>query len=227
MITICLCNATPASYLLPGWWDIYWPTLALVVVGLVGTVIAVCTLLDIRRQTKNAENTALAAQKSAEAALLNAQALINAERAWIVVTVENVPGFSGTVITGESGDGTRSTSARFRLKYTNEGRTISWIDEKLVCLRIVNEDGLPKQPEFSAVKRLDRGPECLASKGAGYSDETIYADGHEQDGQMSIVLGMFNYRDTFGPHSTVFCFRITPDYKFERLAGHPSYNETI
>lgn len=49
-------------------WDIYWPTLGLLVIGAVAAGIALCTLRDIRQQTENAK-------ASAEAALLNAKLL--------------------------------------------------------------------------------------------------------------------------------------------------------
>ena len=67
----------------PPWWDVAWSTIALTVIGVVTAIIALCTLRDIKRQTKNAENAAIAARDSANAALLNAKATVNAERAWI------------------------------------------------------------------------------------------------------------------------------------------------
>jgi uncharacterized membrane protein YcjF (UPF0283 family) len=63
--------------------------LILAVVGFVGIIVAWMTLLKIERQTKAGEVAALAAKAGAEAALLNAQAVINAERAWIVIDVES------------------------------------------------------------------------------------------------------------------------------------------
>jgi hypothetical protein len=73
------------------WHDkVLWvANLILAVVGFVGIVVAWLTLLKIERQTKTGEVAALAAKAGAEAALLNAQAVINAERAWIVIDVES------------------------------------------------------------------------------------------------------------------------------------------
>ncbi|HLW98692.1 MAG TPA: hypothetical protein VKR82_08610 [Candidatus Acidoferrales bacterium] len=60
----------------PPIWDIYWPTFGLVLLGCVASWIALRTLGDLRQQTKNTKG-------AAEATLLNAKAIINAERAWI------------------------------------------------------------------------------------------------------------------------------------------------
>ena len=54
----------------------FWATIALVFVGFLGIGVGIGTLWILKRQTKAAEN-------AANAALLNAQALIKAERAWI------------------------------------------------------------------------------------------------------------------------------------------------
>lgn len=64
-----------------GLWDLYWPTCALVVVGAVATVTALRTLKGLEEQTG-------ISKRAADAAFLNAQAMINAERPWIVVTAE-------------------------------------------------------------------------------------------------------------------------------------------
>jgi hypothetical protein len=67
----------------PPLWDVTWATWALVVLGGVAALIALCTLSDIRKQTKNTEIAALASQKNAEAAFQNTIAIVNAERAWV------------------------------------------------------------------------------------------------------------------------------------------------
>ena len=74
------------------WWEkilqaIYWPLInnwPLVAVAAWATVVAMKSLRVIRDQTD-------ATAKAAQAALLNAQALINAERAWILVKIQNAP----------------------------------------------------------------------------------------------------------------------------------------
>jgi hypothetical protein len=68
----------PQSYLARLFSPENLPNIALVVAGFAGIIVAICTLSVLRRQTK-------ATEQSAEAALLNAQAIINSERAWITV----------------------------------------------------------------------------------------------------------------------------------------------
>src|SRR5579859_6888843 len=61
----------------PAWWDVAWSTWALVLVGTAAALLAQRTLSDIRKQTINSKI-------AADSALLNAQAVINAERAWVI-----------------------------------------------------------------------------------------------------------------------------------------------
>ena len=93
----------------PPWWDVAWATWALTVVGFGGTIAAIWTLLTIRRQTKAIEQQVREMRTGADlteklifeatqqsiAAKKSAEALINTERAWIMVELEWVPGYSG------------------------------------------------------------------------------------------------------------------------------------
>src|SRR5882762_5158725 len=97
---------------LPPWWDVVWATWALVFVGLGGTVAAIWTLLTIRRQTtaieqqvremRNAggqtEKLIFESALQSIAAKRSAEALINTERAWIMVELEWTPGYKGVVV---------------------------------------------------------------------------------------------------------------------------------
>jgi hypothetical protein len=82
---------------MPPWWDVAWSTLALVVVGVAGTIAAIVTLRTIRRQTiaietqvremqntgKQTDRLIEEATKQSIAAKRSAEALINSERAWV------------------------------------------------------------------------------------------------------------------------------------------------
>jgi hypothetical protein len=223
---------------IPPWWDVAWPTWALVIVGLGGTAAAIWTLITIRRQTTAIErqvhdmqNTSLQtdrlieeATKQSIAAKKSAEALVNTERAWIMVELDWVPGYNNIVFLDSSETGSQ-TSAAIRFLYTNEGKTIAWIDEKLACFQIVTE--LPKQPDFSALKMLDCEPEWVGVKDGGQLDETLEAEGREGVGDISVIWGVVRYRDAFNTkHETVFGFRIRPDYRFERISGLPEYNKS-
>lgn len=74
--------------MIPPWWDVTWATWFLVVVGVATAIVAVYTLRVIHRQTSIAQDAARAAKDSANAALLQVQAVINSERPWVVVDVK-------------------------------------------------------------------------------------------------------------------------------------------
>lgn len=59
----------------------------LVAVGIAGVVVAIKTLRKIERQTKAGEEAAKSGRDSAEASLKQANALIDAERAWVVESI--------------------------------------------------------------------------------------------------------------------------------------------
>jgi hypothetical protein len=113
----------------PSWWDVAWSTWALVGVGIVAAYLALRTLSDIQKQTKNTKI-------AADAALLNAQAVINAERAWVIVDLDWIPACPKIThgSSSERGYAIRQyTSTGVRFRYMNEGKTIAWIDQKLAC----------------------------------------------------------------------------------------------
>jgi|SRR5580658_6637120 hypothetical protein len=63
-------------------WLAYWAAILLTLAALIGVGLALSTLKWLKNQT-------LAAKATADFALLNAQAVINTERAWIVVTMKS------------------------------------------------------------------------------------------------------------------------------------------
>jgi hypothetical protein len=81
----------------PPWWD-----------GVAASLIAYFTLKDIKAQTVNATKAAEAAEKSANA-------LISAERAWVMV------GIAPHTISRT--EGSEETGISFEFHYKNEGRT--------------------------------------------------------------------------------------------------------
>ncbi len=115
---ITIATAAPA----PGVWPLQdrigWvANLVLVLIAYVGIMMGLSLLRKIERQTHYAEITAQAAADSAKAALLFAQTQVQADRPWIVVTPEPVPG----------------AHDRFNVVATNRGRSpariVSLVDE--------------------------------------------------------------------------------------------------
>jgi hypothetical protein len=75
------------------------PAVALVLVGVAGIITAIYTLkvlsrqaVSMRRQTTHLRKSVIHSRKSAEAALLNAQAVVNSERPWMIIELTPIPG---------------------------------------------------------------------------------------------------------------------------------------
>jgi hypothetical protein len=138
-ITIANPPSPPASWSLHE--QISWAAnLVLVILGYVGIMMGISLLRKIDRQTAYAETAADAAAASAQAALANAQAIIHAERPWILITVEP----------------SRSAENSFTIMATNRGRTPARIIETAERSKIVlDEKRLPSPPEY---KKEEPGP---------------------------------------------------------------------
>jgi hypothetical protein len=131
--------ATPAPAPAPWLWPdrIAWVArILLAVLGYVGIMLALSTLKKIEHQSRYAEVAAQAAADSAQAALLHAQAIIRAERPWILITVEP----------------SRAADNSFTVTATNRGRgparIVSTIDK---ITSAVDQTHLPDQPEYDEI----------------------------------------------------------------------------
>ena len=119
-----------------------WPTpdriswvanVVLAIVAYIGIILAISTLKKIERNTRATEALAEAAANSAQAALLNAQAVIDAGRPWLLITVET----------------SRSVANSFAVKATNRGRCPANMITSMERIMIVpDESHLPSTPEY-------------------------------------------------------------------------------
>jgi len=112
--------------------------LVLVLLGYAGILMALSLLKKIQHVTGYAEAAAEAAATSARAALLNAEAIIHAERPWILISVEP----------------SRSKENCFTVMATNRGRSpariVSSEEEAIIA---VDEAQLPIPAEFESRDR--------------------------------------------------------------------------
>jgi hypothetical protein len=107
--------------------------LLLALFAYIGIMLALSVLKKIERQTRSAEAAAAAAAVSAQAALLNAQAIIDAERPWLLISVEPSLGVENSFI----------------VMVTNRGRTpasIVSISEQIGIA--IDESRLPSSPVY-------------------------------------------------------------------------------
>lgn len=128
--------ATPAPAPAPWLWPdrVAWGAkILLAILGYVGIMLALSTLKKIQHQSQYAEVAAQAAAESAQAALLHAQAIIRAERPWILITVEP----------------SRNVDNGFTVTATNRGRgparIVTTIDKITTA---IDQTHLPDQPEL-------------------------------------------------------------------------------
>jgi hypothetical protein len=125
----------------PGWPvpdRIAWvASLLLTVMGYVGIMLAVSILRKIERQTQSVEAAVDAAAAIAQSALLHAQAIVRAERPWVMVTAEPSPGIenSSTVVATNRG------KSPARIIATTEGMAIA-----------IDKAHLPDVPEYETAK---------------------------------------------------------------------------
>lgn len=113
---------------------ILWAALlVLVVIAYAGVMIAVSTLKKIERHLRIGEEAVAAAAESARAALLHSEALVKAERPWILIAIEPSPGIANG----------------FTITASNRGRTparLVAIPHKIEFAE--DESNLPEVPQY-------------------------------------------------------------------------------
>ena len=111
--------------------------LVLVVLGYVGIMLAISTLRKIKNQLGTLESVATAAADTAQAALRNVEAMLHAERPWILITVEPSP----------------TALNSFIVVATNRGRSPAKITSLVEQIKIASDEAhLPRNPEYENEK---------------------------------------------------------------------------
>jgi len=136
---ITVANPPPAAPVAAAWTlpeRISWAAnLVLVLMGYAGIMMAISTMRKIERQTRLAETMAEAALSAAQAAQLSAQAIVDAERPWIIVTSKP----------------SQTAENSFTIVATNRGRTPARIVAMAERTRIaVDESQLPELPDYES-----------------------------------------------------------------------------
>jgi len=146
--------------------------------------------------------TVEATRDSARAALLNAQAVINAERAWLIAEpVENAgkPNF-------------------YEIRIKNSGQTPArFIRGDATYLFIEQPDKLPVPPQYKSPILVPQQLLIASNKGFpiphGYDVDHLRARS-EATGKTFVIYGRIVYNDTITPaieHETRWCFGYLPD----------------
>ena len=211
------------------------PNWILMAVGIIGVLIGIFTLIALYRQGGDTQRALTYAKQSADAALLNAQAVMNAERAWVMVDISD-PVANITVTNATNPDRTMS-SVRFSLSYRNEGRTPCWIVEKCIWFKIV--DKIPAHPVFEEpTARYDSLEPLLTTYRPSFivsltcegelvvSLSTVPVE-RRAGSNTPIIYGYIKYRDTFSTErETRFGYRTMVDGTLVRIKSTAYNNHT-
>ena len=182
------------------------PTIALVIVGLIGIGLAL--------------RTVKATETTAKAALLNAKALIKSERAWVMVDIEWQHGVS-KVINFDSAIG---SSIRVKCICKNEGNAPAWVLQKRCWLTFVNQ--IPEVPDFRFMDIFDREPQSLAKNQFTEYKLNPASNGQSCPTNTLIFYGFVTYKDTFGvDRETRFGYIVTKIGGLSRIPDRPQYNQ--
>lgn len=132
--SVKVANPPPAVPFWPFHDRILWAALlVLVVIAYVGVMIGVSTLKKIERHVRMSEEAVAAAAESARAALLHSEALVKAERPWVLIAIEPSPGVANG----------------FTITASNRGRTparLVAIPHKIEFAE--DESNLPEVPQY-------------------------------------------------------------------------------
>lgn len=232
---------------LPAWSDAFWSNWALVLVGIAASYLALRSLRVIKTQTRHIEQQvkemqasskqtdklieqatkqAEAAKDAANSALVNAQAVVNSERAWVMARIEHSP-LAGARYLGSRPPDCEDTTMSIRLWTKNDGKTPAWITEKRACFVIKDlHSRLPEKPDSESMEIIQPTPEPLAVGESTYLDVALTSVGRQGFDEMGLIYGRIQYRDVFADNrETFFGYRVTLGDEFERLSSYPEYNK--
>lgn len=187
----------------PDWWArianafIAYGTIALAIVGVMASIIAIGTLFAI--------------QKQAKAALLSAQTMIDSERAWILVTIGSLPDVSS--------DTTKVAFIWIKPTVKNYGKTPARIRRIRVRLhKVAMSNGLPEtlpeRPEYLSDRSAEiDGKDIVLPPNVSSQPVNIGITPEElasaRRGEIGVyIYGLVDYSDTVSnrPHASRFCY---------------------
>jgi hypothetical protein len=197
------------------WWDRPW------LIAVITAVYAIFAGL----QWKAINLTAKINQEAAKAALLNAEALINSERPWLVVTWAS----------------DKKTPGLFLFGCRNHGNTpakVAYLSARACFVNSKHKLAIP--PDYSTHARLP-DLNIIVHRGSfeiehGLNAQTYIRDHRKEDainssGEFLVYYGNVIYRDTLypdsspeGEHETRWCFFYQPDERKLLREGPKEYN---
>jgi hypothetical protein len=187
------------------------------------------TLLVVAKQTVETAKSTTAGQIAAEAAKDSANALIDSERAWLLIEIDPLTdGGQDIPFIGQGTSETGQPRTRFYsdIKLINGGRSPCWITDARLKFEIV--DSLPEVPDFAS-QQTEEGwvgtPFGTEGKPFRYTWMPSFG-GRESDATMTVVYGVVKYRDIFGQDRTTnFGFKVVGGDLKRLTDSYRKYNE--
>lgn len=207
------------------WYDrtAFWVNVVLAGIGFAGVIIGICTLRYLRKQVSENAKATKAAKDAADAALLNANALIASERPWLLIPLKgNFPDIGPPFLVDRLPGIVQSSATDFRIR--NFGSTPGRVIESNIKMLIRKDESIPDISEFDPQGAIRADYLCppgdVIPDAAGIWDET-WQNGTitpqdriaVESGKATLWLcGRFKYIDTFGRkdgpvYETRLCYR--------------------
>lgn len=213
------------------WYEWFWPPIwsnwGIIIIAAFAACAAFGTLGEIKKQSASTE-------KAADAARGNATAVINAERAWVMVDIKGVD-IQGNDIPPQATYVKDKISVVVTFHCRNDGKTPAWITEKWVNMKLV--EGIPAQPDFSdrsqvvqtSVQPLSAGEQSPRPHQSDVLVYTLLCKGDELDrmAKTLLIYGYAKYRTIFATQQgeTRFGYILHLSGVFERLSeSNSTYN---
>jgi hypothetical protein len=196
-----------------------WYDILVLIAAFVAAFIGLRSLHQVKRQAE-------ATEAAANAAKDNARAVINAERAWVMASIQRVPGQGTLGIQTTNGEGITTTGYPVRIVTKNDGKTPAWIVEKRAVFVIrKHSEPLPAEPDINSMKIIQDSLEPLTVGEETKLDKTLTSVGIQDYDHPAYIYGRIKYRDVFSDNrETFFGYEVAVNGHLERLSGYPKYN---
>jgi hypothetical protein len=209
-------------------WAWLTPDKVIAVATIIYALVTMVMFFAIRSQSRAAQRQADIADIAAQAAKESADALINSERAWVLVDIRWDDRTMMKLITAQT-EGTGAirdcTNAQIKCVCVNHGKSPAWITVKQVGIAIL--ETIPQEPDFSHMSVGQYEPEPLAPS----AESTRYwqpgCEGNKGTGKIMIIYGIVQYKDIFSRlRETRFGYVLNPAEELERIPGaaYAAYN---
>jgi hypothetical protein len=183
------------------------PNIGLFIVGIIGTIVAVYTLRDIQKQTKNTGTIAGAAKENADAIMIS-------ERAWITFLLPEQP-----IVQKTKGGQPDGYSVVGFIK--NVGHTPAIVSRKFHFKNIVElNENLELIPPYLQIEEPQTAYQMIPDAVEPATVEISEFEMRNIEKFKIHVLGQIVYKDVFGvSHETRYCFRFYPKPTADRQRG--------